>query len=63
MGLSYVEKRYTRDFITPRVAGDDELVYGFKCIPQQPTNDDDWVVCDTSKDYKTGWMRVVYLDR
>ena len=60
--MKIVEKRYTRDFRCPRVEGDDAWTYGFKCIPQLPTNDDDWVIFDTSKDYKTGWQRVRELN-
>jgi hypothetical protein len=58
-----VERRYTRDARIPRVAYDDEWIYGFTCIPLPPDNSGDWTVFDSSKDYKTGWMRVVYLDR
>jgi hypothetical protein len=56
------ERRYTRDARIPRVAYDDEYIYGFQLIPLPPTNDGDWVIFDTSKDYKTGWQRVRQLE-
>jgi hypothetical protein len=57
-----VERKYTRDFRCPRVAGDDDWVYGFKCIPQPPSLDPAWEIFDSSKDYKTGWQRVLQLE-
>jgi hypothetical protein len=57
-----VERRYTRDAMIPRVAYDDEYIYGFQCIPLPPTNDGDWVIFDSSRDYKTGWQRVRQLE-
>ena len=63
MPQSRIERRYTRDARIPLVAGDDDWIYGFRCIPLPPTNDGDWVIFDTSKDYKTGWMRVRYLEQ
>jgi hypothetical protein len=54
-----IERRWIRDARVPRVAGDDDFVYGWQCIPMRPTPDDDWVIFDTSKDRRTGWMRVV----
>lgn len=54
-----VARIYTRDFKCPIVAGDTEFEYGWKCIPQAPTADPDWEIFDESKDYKTGWQRLV----
>jgi hypothetical protein len=61
---------YTRDKIVPHGLPDgceydeqDRLVWneGFDCISQRPnkpgTDADEWVIVDTSKDYKTGWRR------
>jgi hypothetical protein len=59
MPQTRIERRYTRDARIPLVAGDDDWIYGFQCIPLPPSLDDGWVIFDTSKDYKTGWMRVV----
>jgi len=56
-----VERRYTRDHRCPRVAGHDEWLCGFQCIPLRPTNDPSWVIFDTSRDKKTGWMRERYV--
>ena len=63
MALSYTERVYTADAIVPRSADDLEMRHGFTCVPVRPTADDDWVIFDSSKKRKTGWMRVVYLDR
>jgi hypothetical protein len=60
--MKIIERRYTRDAMIPRVAYDHEFVYGFRCIPLPPTNDGDWEIFDTSKDYKTGWQRVRQLE-
>ena len=40
-------------------AGDDEFVYGWQNVPMRPTPDEGWIIFDTSKDRRTGWMRVV----
>jgi hypothetical protein len=58
MPRPFIERVYTRDARVPLVAGDDEFIYGWQNIPQRPTPDDGWVIFDTSKDRKTGWMRV-----
>jgi len=60
--IAVVERRYTRDARIPLVAGDDEFVHGWRCIPLPPSLDDGWTIFDTSKDYKTGWQRIRYLD-
>jgi hypothetical protein len=57
-----VERKYTRDHRCPRVAGDDEWLYGWQCIPLRPTNDWDWYIVDTSGDKRTGWERVRYVE-
>jgi hypothetical protein len=57
-----VERRYTRDHRCPRVAGDDEWLCGWQCIPLRPTNDDGWRIVDSSGDKKTGWERVRYVE-
>jgi hypothetical protein len=54
-----VQRRWTRDARVPRVAGDDDFVYGWQCIPQRPTPDEGWEICDSSRDRKTRWQRVV----
>jgi hypothetical protein len=46
---------YTRDAKVPRDNTDREMNDGWRCIPVPPTSDDGWEICDTSKDYKTGW--------
>ena len=61
--MKIIERRYTRDARIPLVAGDDDWIYGFQCIPLPPSLDGNWVIFDTSKDYKTGWMRVVRLEQ
>jgi len=63
MALTYIERVYTADAIIPRSADDPNCENGFRCIPIRPTADDDWVIFDSSKKRKTGWLRVVYLDR
>jgi hypothetical protein len=60
--MKIVERVYTRDAKVPLVAGDDELVHGWQCIPLPPSLDQGWTIFDTSKDYKTGWQRIRYLD-
>jgi hypothetical protein len=52
---------YTRDFLVPLSDDDREMQDGWRCIPVPPTADDDWVIADNSKDYKTGWMLRCYL--
>jgi len=59
----FIERIYTADAVIPRSADDPEMENGFRCIPIPPTADDDWVVFDSSKKRRTGWTRVVYLDR
>jgi hypothetical protein len=63
LALSYVEKRYVADIIIPRSADDLQMKNGYRCIPIPPTADDGWTIFDSSKKRRTGWMRVVYLDR
>jgi hypothetical protein len=63
MARYVVERRYTRDARIPRVAYDDDFVYGWQCIPLPPSLDDGWIIFDTSKDRRTGWMRVVQLEQ
>ena len=53
----FFERVYTRDARIPRVAYDDEWVYGFRCIPLPPSLDPAWEIFDSSRDYKTGWQR------
>jgi hypothetical protein len=47
---------YTRDARVPLSADDPEMENGWRCIPVPPTADDEWVIIDNSKDYKTGWV-------
>jgi hypothetical protein len=61
--MKILERRYTRDAIIPRVAGDDEHMYGYRCIPLPPTNDGDWIVFDSSRKRTTGWQRVRELEQ
>jgi hypothetical protein len=56
--MKIIEKRYTRDAKVPRSADDSEMANGWCCIPIPPTLDEGWTIFDTSKDYKTGWLRV-----
>jgi hypothetical protein len=56
------EVKYTRDARVPLVAGDDDLEYGWQCIPLPPSLDDGWEIIDTSKDYRTGWRRWHYVE-
>jgi hypothetical protein len=60
--MKIVERVYTRDARIPRSADDPDCENGWRCIPIPPTADGDWVIFDTSKDYKTGWQRVRDLD-
>ena len=62
MPKTRIERRYTRDARIPLVAGDDDWIYGFQCIPLPPSLDDGWVICDLSRERKTRWERVVRLD-
>jgi hypothetical protein len=57
----FIERRWTRDARIPRVAGDDEFVHGWQCIPLPPPGDG-WTICDATRDRKTRWQRVLYLD-
>jgi hypothetical protein len=52
-----LEKRRTRDARVPLVAGDDEFLCGWQCIPQRPTPDDGWFILDSSHDRRTTWGR------
>lgn len=53
-----METVYTRDVQIPLVDGDDTFEFGFSCVPMRTDNDESWFIFDTSKDYKTGWMRI-----
>jgi hypothetical protein len=57
-----VERKYTRDAQVPRSYEDFEMKWSFRCIPVPPSLDDGWVAIDFSKDYKTGWERVRYVE-
>jgi hypothetical protein len=48
---------YTRDARVPLSDDDREMENGWRCIPVPPTDDEEWIIVDNSKDYKTGWMR------
>ncbi len=50
---------YTRDARVPLSDHDPEMVNGWRCIPIPPTEDEGWVIVDTSRDYKTGWAFVL----
>ena len=56
--MKIIERRYTRDARIPLVAGDDDWIYGFQCIPLPPSLDEGWTIFDTSKDYHTGWLYI-----
>lgn len=51
---------YTDDFRVPLSDDDREMENGWRCVPIPPS-DDEWVIVDTSKDYKTGWLRRCHL--
>jgi hypothetical protein len=57
-----VQRRYTRDARIPLVAGDDEFLYGWQQIPLPPALDEGWEIFDTSKDRRTGWERIRYVE-
>jgi hypothetical protein len=53
-----IEKIYTRDAQIPLIADDLDFSEGWRCIPLPPDQSGEWFIFDTSKDYKTGWMRI-----
>jgi hypothetical protein len=53
-----IEKLYTRDYRVPLSDDDREMDQGWRAIPIPPEFDARWEIFDTSKDYKTGWLRV-----
>jgi hypothetical protein len=62
MPKTRIERVWTRDARIPLVAGDDDWTFGFQCIPLPPSLDGGWTIFDMTKNYKTGWQRVVRLD-
>jgi hypothetical protein len=52
---------YTRDARVPFSDDDREMEHSWRCIPVPPTADDEWIIVDDSKDYKTGWIRRCHL--
>ena len=52
---------YTRDEIVSLSDDDPAMDTGWRCVPTPPTPGDDWLIVDSSNDYKTGWMRRVDL--
>jgi hypothetical protein len=57
-----VQKRWTRDARIPLIADDWEFLHGWECVPLPPERDAGWEICDSSRDRKTQWARVVRLD-
>jgi len=62
MPQSRIERRWTRDRRGPRILGDDEWLHGWICYPVPPPGDG-WVICDSTRDRKTRWERVVRLEQ
>ena len=55
--------RWTRDAVEPLHPGDPEMFEGWRCVPVPPDNSGRWFIFDiTSKDYATGWARLVCDD-
>jgi hypothetical protein len=52
---------YTRDDVVPLDDNDPGMIDGWRCVPQPPTPSGDWLIVDSSHDYKTGWLRRVDL--
>jgi hypothetical protein len=52
---------YTRDHVEPLFDDDRGMTDSWRCVPVPPSIDDDWIIIDSSDDYKTGWMRRVDL--
>jgi hypothetical protein len=57
MSRYVVQRRWTRDARVP--LSDWDFMHGWQCIPQRPTPDLDWEICDSSRDRKTRWARIV----
>jgi hypothetical protein len=51
------ERVTTRDAVVPLSADDPQMENGWRCVPIQPTADDDWFIIDDSRDRKTVWGR------
>jgi hypothetical protein len=53
-----IEHRYTRDARVPLAEDDLDMDCGWRSIPIPPTDDESWVIFDTSHDRRTGWRRI-----
>lgn len=58
----HLERRITRDARVPLCDDDQEMEHSWRCIPVRPTDDADWFIFDSSRDYKTEWARWVYAE-
>jgi hypothetical protein len=47
--------------VVPLLDDDPDMIDSWRCVPVPPTPGDDWIIIDSSNDYKTGWMRRVDL--